>query len=117
MYNYFLNKKKVDYQNYKQSQDDIDTQYKNIKYKGSNYYDDARALTQMKNNIETGWLKEVNSQSLQFSLRCLDGAFQRFFQKTSGFSKFHNRFRTNGFTIPANTKRFKQKNQNKIKSC
>jgi putative transposase len=53
---------------------------------------------------ETGWLKEVNSQSLQYSLKCLDGAFQRFFKKTSGFPKFHNRFRTNSFTIPANTR-------------
>ncbi|MGL4758303.1 MAG: RNA-guided endonuclease TnpB family protein [Patescibacteria group bacterium] len=103
VYNYFLNKKKVDYQNYKESKVD-DTKFVNIKYKGSNYYDDAGVLTQMKNNIETGWLKEVNSQSLQFSLRCLDGAFQRFFKKTAGFPKFHNRFRTNGFTIPANTR-------------
>jgi putative transposase len=105
-YNHFLNQKKVSYQNYKQSQVD-NVKFVNIKYKGSNYYDNAAELTQMKLVEETGWLKEVNSQSLQYSLKCLDGAFQRFFKKTSGFPKFHNRFRTNSFTIPANT-RFKE---------
>jgi putative transposase len=102
-YNHFLNQKKVSYQNYKQSQVD-DVKFVNIKYKGSNYYDNAAELTQMKHVEETGWLKEVNSQSLQYSLKCLDGAFQRFFKKTAGFPKFHNRFRTNSFTIPANTR-------------
>jgi putative transposase len=98
-----LNQKKVSYQNYKQSQVD-DVKFVNIKYKGSNYYDNAAELTQMKQVEETGWLKEVNSQSLQYSLKCLDGAFQRFFKKTAGFPKFHNRFRTNSFTVPANTR-------------
>jgi putative transposase len=102
-YNHFLNQKKVSYQNYKQSQVD-DVKFVNIKYKGSNYYDNAAELTQMKHVEETGWLKEVNSQSLQYSLKCLDGAFQRFFKKTAGFPKFHNKFRTNSFTIPANTR-------------
>jgi putative transposase len=103
VYNYFLNQKKVSYQNYKQSQVD-DTKFVNIKYKGSNYNDNAAELTQLKKVEETGWLKEVNSQSLQYSIKCLDGAFQRFFKKTSGFPKFHNRFRTNSFTIPAGTR-------------
>jgi putative transposase len=102
-YNHFLNQKKVSYQNYKQSQVD-DVKFVNIKYKGSNYYDNAAELTQMKQVEETGWLKEVNSQSLQYSLKCLDGAFQRFFKKTAGFPKFHNRFRTNSFTVPAGTR-------------
>jgi putative transposase len=103
VYNYFLNQKKVSYQNYKQSQVD-DTKFVNIKYKGSNYNDNAAELTQLKKVEETGWLKEVNSQSLQYSIKCLDGAFQRFFKKTSGFPKFHSRFRTNSFTVPANTR-------------
>jgi putative transposase len=104
-YNHFLNQKKVSYQNYKQQKVD-DVKFVNIKYKGSNYYDNAAELTKMKQVEDTGWLKEVNSQSLQYSLKCLDGAFQRFFKKTSGFPKFHNRFRTNSFTVPAGT-RFK----------
>jgi putative transposase len=105
-YNHFLNQKKVSYQNYKQQKVD-DVKFVNIKYKGSNYYDNAAELTQMKQVEDTGWLKEVNSQSLQYSLKCLDGAFQRFFKKTAGFPKFHNRFRTNSFTVPAGT-RFKE---------
>ena len=105
-YNHFLNQKKVSYQNYKQQKID-DVKFVNIKYKGSNYYDKAAELTQMKRVEDTGWLKEVNSQSLQYSLKCLDGAFQRFFKKTAGFPKFHNRFRTNSFTVPAGT-RFKE---------
>ena len=38
--------------------------------KSDNYYTQASKLTQLKKNEETAWLKEVNSQSLQFSLRC-----------------------------------------------
>ncbi|MGL4759198.1 MAG: RNA-guided endonuclease TnpB family protein [Patescibacteria group bacterium] len=103
VYNYFLNQKKIDYQNYKQETVD-NTKFVNIKYKGSNYYDNANELTRMKKVEETGWLKEVNSQTLQYGVKCLDGAFQRFFKKTAGFPKFHNRFRKNSFTIPANTR-------------
>jgi putative transposase len=112
-YNHFLNQKKVSYQNYKQQKVD-DVKFVNIKYKGSNYNDNAAELTQLKRVEETGWLKEVNSQSLQYSLKCLDGAFQRFFKKTSGFPKFHNRFRTNSFTVPANTRITKGKSKKGI---
>lgn len=53
VYNHFLNQKKVSYQNYKQTQVD-NTQYKLIKYKGSNYNDNARELTLLKLDEDTG---------------------------------------------------------------
>lgn len=37
------------------------------------------------------WLEEVNSQSLQKSLKNLDNAFQRFFREKKGFPKFKSR--------------------------
>jgi len=40
---------------------------------------------------EKPWLKEVNSQSLQQSLKDLDSAFSHFFKKTNSFPKFKSR--------------------------
>ncbi len=40
---------------------------------------------------EFGWLKEVNSQSLQQTNRNLDSAFKRFFREKKGFPKFKSR--------------------------
>ncbi len=37
------------------------------------------------------WLKEVNSQSLQSSLKNVDTAFKRFFKEKMGFPKFRNK--------------------------
>lgn len=45
-----------------------------------------KQLTVMKSEYE--WLKEVNAQSLQSSLRNLDKAFQRFFKKVSSYPQF-----------------------------
>ncbi len=40
---------------------------------------------------EKPWLKEINSQSLQQSLKDLDSAFSHFFKKTNSFPKFKSR--------------------------
>ena len=61
-YNYFLNQRKEEYLNNKKS---------------LNYYDQSAELTQIKKVNE--WLKEINSQTLQYSLKCLDMAYQGFF--------------------------------------
>jgi len=84
-YNYFLNQRKKEYLNNKKS---------------LNYYDQSKELTQLKKNENTKWLKEVNSQTLQFSLNNLDMAYQNFFKKRTQFPKFKSRKSKNSFTIP-----------------
>ena len=49
--------------------------------KSLNYYDNANDLTQFKKDENYIWLKEINSQSLQSSLRNLDTAYGKFFRK------------------------------------
>ena len=85
-YNYFLNQRKEEYLNNKKS----------ITYNKQSSY-----LTQLKQNSETEWLKEVNSQSLQYSLKCLDQAYQNFFNKRTQFPKFKSRKSKNSFTCPS----------------
>ena len=85
VYNYFLNKRKEQYQADKKS---------------DNYYKQAEALTKLKKEQDTIWLKEVNSQTLQFALRSLDTAFLNFFRGNSQFPKFKSRKHKNTFTIP-----------------
>jgi putative transposase len=66
IYNHFLNERKEQYQDNKKS---------------DNYYKQADTLTKLKKEEDTKWLKEVNSQSLQFALRSLDTAFLNFFKE------------------------------------
>ena len=86
-YNYFLNQRKEEYLNSKKS---------------INYYDQAGELTQIK-KVNT-WLKEINSQTLQYSLKCLDMAYQGFFNKRTKFPKFKLKRNKNSFTIPQNVR-------------
>lgn len=46
------------------------------------------------------WLKEINSQSLQQSVRHLDNAFTRFYKKQSEFPKFKKKSAEGTFSIP-----------------
>ena len=85
VYNYFLNERKEQYQK---------------DNKSDNYYKQAKSLTELKKNEEYDWLKEVNSQSIQFALRNLDTAYDRFFRKLAQFPKFKSRKHKNTFTIP-----------------
>ena len=54
-----------------------------LKY--SNY---AKLLTKLKKEIDYSWLGEVNSQSLQQSLKDLEKAFVSFFSKQNQFPQF-----------------------------
>ena len=45
----------------------------------------------LKKEKDFEWLNEVNSQSLQMSLRNLDDAFTKFFREKKGFPKFHKK--------------------------
>ena len=84
-YNYFLNQRKLEYLNNKKS---------------ITYNQQSKFLTELKTNEETEWLKEVNSQSLQYSLKCLDQAYQNFFNKRTQFPKFKSKRNKNSFTCP-----------------
>ena len=53
------------------------------------YFDNAKALTQLKKELV--WLKEVNSQSLQATLKDLSVAYDRFFKKISKFPRFKSK--------------------------
>jgi putative transposase len=82
-FNYFLDQRKTEYLQNKKS---------------VNYYDQAGELTQIKKvNI---WLNEVNSQTLQYSLKCLDQAYQGFFNKRTQFPRFKSKKNKNSFTVP-----------------
>lgn len=89
VYNYFLNQRKEEYLNNKKS---------------ITYNQQAGFLTQIKKEKETEWLKEINSQSLQYSLKCLDQAYQGFFNKRTQFPQFKSKKSKNSFTVPQSTK-------------
>ena len=55
------------------------------------YKDNAKALTELKKCEDYSWLKEVNSQSLQATLKDLNLAYDRFFKKISKFPKFKSK--------------------------
>ena len=65
-----------------------------------NYYDNANDLTLLKKDEQFIWLREINSQSLQSSLRNLDTAYNKFFRKQTKFPKFKSKYNKQSFTIP-----------------
>jgi putative transposase len=84
-YNYFLNQRKFEYETNKQT---------------LNYNDNSAALTKLKKREEFKWLREINSQSLQHSLKSLDDAYNSFFKKRTGFPKFKSKHSKNSFKVP-----------------
>jgi putative transposase len=85
VWNYFLNRRKEEYLKDK---------------KTLNYYECASELVNLKKQEETSWLKEINSQTLQSTLRDLDGAYNRFFRKQSKFPKFKSKWDRQSFRVP-----------------
>jgi putative transposase len=85
IYNHFLNERKREYETNKQT---------------LNYYDNCRSLTELKKQEEYSWLNEVNSQSLQVSLKNLDDAYNGFFKKRTKFPKFKSKHSKNSFKVP-----------------
>ena len=85
IYNYFLNQHKEQYESLG---------------KPDNYYAQARSLVALKKQEETIWLKEVNSQTLQFALRCLNTAFTNFFSAKAEAPVYKCRKKKNSFTVP-----------------
>ena len=88
-YNYFLNQRKEEYLNNKAS----------LTYNKQSGY-----LTQLKKNNDKQWLKEINAQTLQFSLKCLETAYAGFFAGRAKFPKFKSRKSKNSFTVPQNVR-------------
>ena len=72
--------------------------------KSDNYYSQAKALTLLKKDDNYSWLKEINSQTLQCSLRHLESAYTNFFQGRAKFPVFKKKKAKNSFTIPQNVK-------------
>lgn len=89
IYNYFL-AARTDY--YRQND------------RGLNFYDNCSTLTVMKGEDSTGWLREINAQSLQAVLRDLDSAFNGFFSKKKRYPRFHSKYKKNSFRSPQYTR-------------
>jgi len=85
VFNHFLNARKEHYLNHG---------------KGIGYNDTAKLLVSLKEDKDTEWLNEVNSQSLQQSLRQLDVAYQRFFKKIASFPSFKSKYDKQSFCVP-----------------
>lgn len=83
---------------------DFYLQNKNAVKKGLNYHDTALMLTELKDKEEFEWLKEVNSQSLQQTLRQLDNAYHGFFKGQTKFPNFKKKGTKTSFTVPQHIK-------------
>lgn len=46
------------------------------------------------------WIHEVNSQSIQASIKCVDVAFKNFFEHRANFPKFHSKHSKQSFKVP-----------------
>jgi putative transposase len=88
VYNHFLNIRNEEYK----------TNKVNI-----SYYDTANELSSLKRNEEYKFLNEVNSQSLQWSLRFLDIAFRNFFKGQTKFPNFKKKSNNQSFKVPVNS--------------
>ena len=72
-------------------------------WKSLSYYDNAKDLTHLKKDLV--WLKEVNAQSLQATLKDLNLAYDRFFKKITKFPRFKSKKNPkNWFHIPQKIK-------------
>lgn len=65
-------------------------------------FDLMKQITELK--VECEWLKEINSQSLQQSIRNLDNAFVRFFNGRGSLPKFKKKTNAGSFRVPQNIK-------------
>lgn len=96
VFNHYLNKEQ---QHYLNNKEDIEAK----RIKGFlNYYDNANDLTQLKQ--EKKWLKEVNAQTLQATLKHLESAYRGFFQKRTKFPRFKSKKARQSFCVPQRVK-------------
>jgi putative transposase len=64
------------------------------------YGDTAKLLTTLKQDEQYYWLSQVNSQSLQQTLKDLESAFVRFFKKLGEFPVFKKKRNRQSFRVP-----------------
>lgn len=78
--------------------------YSSIMYKkmniSTNYNNWACVLVRLKKTDKYAWLNEVNSQSLQQSLKDLECAFKNFFKKQAKYPKFKKKKNRQTFRVP-----------------
>jgi putative transposase len=85
VFNYFLNQRKEEYL---------------LNKKSLNYFDNAKELTILKAKDGYEWLYDINSQTLQASLRNLEVAYTNFFSKRAKFPCFKKRSNKQSIKIP-----------------
>jgi putative transposase len=85
VFNYFLNLKM---NTYKQEKKNLNNNYL------------SSLLTLLKKEQNYSWLNEINSQSLQASLKNVDVAYDRFFKKISQYPKFKSKNDKQSFKVP-----------------
>ena len=91
VYNYFLEKR-----------DQYYITHKDAEKSSLNYMDTQNMLIELKKKYP--WLYDINSQSLQMSLRFLDNAFKNFFHKNADHPKFRKKGKNDYFAIPQHVK-------------
>ena len=91
VYNYFLAKR-----------DEYYITHNDSEKSSLNYLDTQNMLIELKKQYP--WLYEVNSQSLQMSLRFLDNAFTSFFHKNTDHPRFRKKGRNEYFAVPQHVK-------------
>jgi len=73
----------------------------------------ARVLVALKKTEKYQWLKDVNSQSLQQSIKDLETAFKRFFKKQSKYPKFKKKSNKQSFRVPQHIQLYEKEDNNK----
>lgn len=89
VYNFFL-RKRIDYY----------ASNKGKEKQSLTYHDTSKMLTELKQQPDTVWLKESNSQALQQSLRHLDTAYNNFFNNGFEFPNFKKKSRKQSLSVP-----------------
>jgi len=86
--------------------------YKNTKT-NTNYYTWAKVLVALKKTEKYQWLNDVNSQSLQQSLKDLETSYKRFFKKLSKHPKFKKKASRQSFRVPQHIQLYENESNNK----
>jgi len=86
--------------------------YKNTKTY-TNYYVWAKVLTVLKKTEKYQWLNDVNSQSLQQSIKDLEIGFERFFKKLSKHPKFKKKSSRQSFRVPQHIQLYENEGNDK----
>ena len=72
--------------------------------RNASQYECMRKVTSMRNDPEIPWLKDCDSMALQESVKDLDKAYKSFFEKHSGYPKYHKKH--------ASVQSYRTRNQN-----